>query len=833
MTDSVLTARALLDRTTMRPGAREDLHLVVDLTASGAPAERARPKLRVLFCVDASTSMTGEPLAHVQASVEMIVDLLDDTDEVGLVAFSSHATIVAAPTPLAASSRAMLKRRVNGLHANGHTNIESGLLMSLSALGEKKGEPADVRQILVLLSDGEPNRGRTSVADLGGLVEAARAEIGVVTLGYGSGHNADVLNGIAKAAGGQYWFIPEPSEARSEFARALGAQGDVVCGAVEVALMPAEGVEIVRVLNVEKTRYSKDGLVVMVPDLRDRQNHKVVAKLSVSAPPDNGPFAPVDVLVRHKPVGVKEFVVEQSKPIFGVADREPQDVVEALHAVLLAEAEEARAKARSEADLGRFDGAARILRAVLDRLQKAPGYVVNDGSPLSEAVEQLVDEVTAYERKPSATEYMEFRATALGVDVAQGAKHAADVVGNSAIAMKLQRATTTQKPIGELVIVDKRGQEHARVPLAGELVIGRVAGNDITLSAGNISKRHARVVVRDGKAIVVDLKTTNGTYVNGVRVSSPRVLSPSDKVYIGDFSLRFDALPDAAVGAPSGAPTMMPVVVQPKDAQPIAPSSDAHSVARASYAPVIGTLEILNAKGEVERSVPLAGEVRIGRTLPAEIVVPRGNVSKRHARVIVQGTEAAIVDESSYSGTYVNGERIKTARILSTGDVIVIGDVPVRVDLTPPSLREPRSIRDMPPPNDPPPPNAYAGLLTPMAHPSLPHLAACARAGGAMSALVIVDERGLATRVPLTAGMHQLTIGREAGNTVKLNADQVASTHARIVLRQSQAILVHLGAPTGTVLNGDPVVAPRVLRPGDLIGIGPFLLVPEGDQRAF
>jgi len=833
MTDSVLTARALVEKTTMRPGAREDLHLVVDLTASGAPAERARPKLRVVFCVDASTSMTGEPLAHVQASVEMIVDLLDDTDEVGLVAFSTQATIVSAPTALAASGRAMLKRRVNGLHANGHTNIESGLLMSLSAFGAKNPEHADVRQILVLLSDGEPNRGRTSVAELGALVEAARADVGVVTLGYGSGHNADILNGIAKAAGGQYWFIPEPSEARSEFARALGAQGDVVCGAVEVALMPAEGVEIVRVLNVEKTRYSKDGLVVMVPDLRDRQNHKVVAKLSVLAPSDSGPFAPVDVLVRHKPVGAKEFVVENTRPVFGVADRDPQDVVEALHAVLLAEAEEARAKARSEADLGRFDGAARILRSVLERLQKAPGYVVNDGSPLSEAVEQLVDEVTAYERKPSATEYMEFRATALGVDVAQGAKHAADVVGNSAIAVKLQQATTTQKPIGELVVVDKRGQEHARVPLAGELIIGRVAGNDITLSAGNISKRHARVVVREGKVIVVDLKTTNGTYVNGTRVTSPRVLSPNDKVYVGDFSLRYDALPDGAASAPSGAPAGAPVVVQPQAAPATAPSSDAYGVAHASLAPAIGTLDVLNAQGGVERSVPLAGEVRIGRTQPNEIVVARGNVSKRHARVTVQGVGVAIRDEGSVSGTFVNGERLLSPRFLATGDVIVVGGTSIRVDLTPPSLREPRSIRDMPPPNDPPPPNAYAGLLTPMAHPSLPYLAACRRAGGAMSALVVVDERGLAMRVPVFKGMHEFTIGRDAGNSVKLNADQVASMHARIVLRESKAILVDLDAPTGTVLNGEPLKAPRVVQPGDLIGVGPFLLVPEGDKRAF
>ncbi|MCA9602541.1 MAG: FHA domain-containing protein, partial [Myxococcales bacterium] len=47
-----------------------------------------------------------------------------------------------------------------------------------------------------------------------------------------------------------------------------------------------------------------------------------------------------------------------------------------------------------------------------------------------------------------------------------------------------------------------------------EVTVGRVQGNDIILPKGNVSKRHARVVLKDGRFIVVDLKSTNGTYVN-------------------------------------------------------------------------------------------------------------------------------------------------------------------------------------------------------------------------------------------------------------------------------------------------------------------------------
>ena len=81
-----------------------------------------------------------------------------------------------------------------------------------------------------------------------------------------------------------------------------------------------------------------------------------------------------------------------------------------------------------------------------------------------------------------------------------------------------------------IVITEKGGKPRAEVFEQNEITIGRVQGNDIVLPKGNISKRHSRIVLRDGKFIIVDLKSTNGTYVNGKRISSPQVLKGADKV---------------------------------------------------------------------------------------------------------------------------------------------------------------------------------------------------------------------------------------------------------------------------------------------------------------
>ncbi len=70
-----------------------------------------------------------------------------------------------------------------------------------------------------------------------------------------------------------------------------------------------------------------------------------------------------------------------------------------------------------------------------------------------------------------------------------------------------------------------------------EITIGRVQGNDIVLPKGNVSKRHSKIVFRDGKFIVVDLKSTNGTFVNGHKIAAPQVLNKNDKIFIGDFIL--------------------------------------------------------------------------------------------------------------------------------------------------------------------------------------------------------------------------------------------------------------------------------------------------------
>src|SRR5215203_6112391 len=91
-----------------------------------------------------------------------------------------------------------------------------------------------------------------------------------------------------------------------------------------------------------------------------------------------------------------------------------------------------------------------------------------------------------------------------------------------------------------IIIQEKGGEQRRMVFNKPEVTIGRVQGNDVVLPKGNVSKRHASIALKDGKFIIVDLKSTNGTYVNGRKITSPLVVKDSDKIYICDFIIGVD-----------------------------------------------------------------------------------------------------------------------------------------------------------------------------------------------------------------------------------------------------------------------------------------------------
>ena len=68
-----------------------------------------------------------------------------------------------------------------------------------------------------------------------------------------------------------------------------------------------------------------------------------------------------------------------------------------------------------------------------------------------------------------------------------------------------------------------------------ELTIGRATGCHVSLPDDTFaSTLHARVFAQDGGVYVEDLGSTNGTYLNGMRLAAPAVLRPGDQLQVGN-----------------------------------------------------------------------------------------------------------------------------------------------------------------------------------------------------------------------------------------------------------------------------------------------------------
>jgi predicted component of type VI protein secretion system len=199
--------------------------------------------------------------------------------------------------------------------------------------------------------------------------------------------------------------------------------------------------------------------------------------------------------------------------------------------------------------------------------------------------------------------------------------------------------------MAEFTFVEKRpmeGHEHA---LDSDVVVGR-EGCEVVLPDPEVSRRHAALRKTASGAAVEDLGSTNGTFVNGERITGLVMLADGDVVRFGNTEWQLRAAAGTAAAAPgigspqvtaarsvpAEAPTAAhaapPAAPAPPAAAPAAPAAPAAAPAQpaavpvAAAAPQLGDVVGPGLPGEGRRGdVPLPPEVTpsaIRRTLPAE-----------------------------------------------------------------------------------------------------------------------------------------------------------------------------------------------------------------------
>lgn len=121
---------------------------------------------------------------------------------------------------------------------------------------------------------------------------------------------------------------------------------------------------------------------------------------------------------------------------------------------------------------------------------------------------------------------------------------------------------------------------------------------------------------------------------------------------------------------------------QNNEAGSVSVSVGANAVVRpSSMGNKVGALRVEFAPEEYKIQgveVALTDEIRMGRDLDNDVVLPGGFVSGQHARLYLQNGQYWLEDLGSKNGTLLNGVPISGSTVLASGDQIAIGDITLR-----------------------------------------------------------------------------------------------------------------------------------------------------------
>jgi pSer/pThr/pTyr-binding forkhead associated (FHA) protein len=248
--------------------------------------------------------------------------------------------------------------------------------------------------------------------------------------------------------------------------------------------------------------------------------------------------------------------------------------------------------------------------------------------------------------------------------------------------------------------------------------------------------------------------------------------------------------------------------------------------------------------------LPDGAEIAIGRESDLDIVLQEDMVSRKHAKVIAQGGEIQITDLGSTNGTFVNGQKVKRARI-GEGDRVLVGTSLMKVVRAEATTEAPLPRDSTPAPHTTRRPAAMQGRLEEVPLPDLLQLLAASRKTGVLAveggtteghvhfadgkvtgcALTVAPglapQKAFARLLAIDRGAFELRPAEEVPATAALDAPLEGLLMEGIrQLDEWRALAGKLPAPGAKVTLGLPLAAPlRALAPEDLDA---FQLALEG-----
>ncbi len=245
-----------------------------------APDSSNRTPVHLCILLDTSASMDiGDKLNNVKQSIKFLLNFLTPNDQVSIVTFSDIAKVINKQALITPTEKENMNAVLSLITSEANTNLSAGIITAQDCLNEVSG---DVKQGILLLTDGQANCGVVNPPDIIRIVKSLTDKYSgtsISCVGYGTDHNADLLQSISSESGGSYYVVNDIENVAVVFGDILG--GLMSCTSQQVRVLLPPGTEV-------KTRYAVHNtpaaVEVVIGDMPASMNAAFIAKLPVNTP---------------------------------------------------------------------------------------------------------------------------------------------------------------------------------------------------------------------------------------------------------------------------------------------------------------------------------------------------------------------------------------------------------------------------------------------------------------------------------------------------------------------------------------------------------------------
>ncbi|MBP1704624.1 MAG: hypothetical protein H6Q36_363 [Chloroflexi bacterium] len=273
-----MTLEIRQDRHYIRSASRSTRHLLVRVVAPAGDRRAERLPITVALVLDRSGSMAGLKIGLAKQAVDRALSAIDDRDRFAVVVYDDQIDVVAGLAPAAREAKDRARERLGAIDARGTTNLAGGWLAGCEQVALGQGDERVARALL--LTDGLANVGITDPAELEHHAgELRRRGVATSTFGVGADFDEALLQGMASAGGGHFYYIERPAQIPDLIASELGEALDVVARAARLQILLPPGVDA-RVIGPRPLLRSGDCWAVELGDLVSRQELDVLLALN-------------------------------------------------------------------------------------------------------------------------------------------------------------------------------------------------------------------------------------------------------------------------------------------------------------------------------------------------------------------------------------------------------------------------------------------------------------------------------------------------------------------------------------------------------------------------